>query len=145
MVTRIFNLLLGLTVAGILVYADLARSKSGVHDSAQPSRTRYSATQTWGNPASLPDHFARHGADFGARDANEYAWMASQFLQHARAEGLPAKVDSGGVLRIFDPRSGTFGAYNSDGTTKTFFKPGNRGYFDHQPGQLVNLQTGRQR
>ena len=67
--------------------------------------------------------------------------MASQFLQRAKTEGLPAKVDSGGVLRIFDARSDTFGAYNPDGTAKTFFKPGSRGYFERQPGQTVNLRT----
>jgi pyocin large subunit-like protein len=58
-------------------------------------------------------------------------------------EGYPAKLDSERVLRIFDPRSGTFGAYNPDGTTKTFFKPGNARYFDRQPGRPINLKTGR--
>ena len=96
---------------------------------------------SWGNPASLPDHFARHGADFGARDAEEYARMAAEFLQRAKAEGLPAKVDGSGVLRVFDPRSGAFAAYNRNGTTKTFFKPGSPGYFDRQPGHAVDLTT----
>ena len=67
--------------------------------------------------------------------------MASAFLQRARVEGLPAKVDSSGVLRVFDPRSGAFAAYNRNGTTKTFFKPGSPGYFDRQPGRPVNLKT----
>jgi pyocin large subunit-like protein len=102
------------------------------------------AGQTWGDPASLPDHFARHGSEFGARNAEEYAQMAWQFLQHAKVEGLPAKVDGSGVLRVFDPQSDAFGAYNRDGTTKTFFKPGSRGYFERQPGQPVNLKTWRQ-
>ena len=111
--------------------------------SAQTTKTAGSAERTWGNPASLPDHFARHGADFGARDAQEYAAMAAQFLQRAKADGLPAKVDDRGTLRVFDPVSGAFGAYNRNGKTKTFFKPGSRGYFDRQPGRLVNLKTNR--
>lgn len=69
--------------------------------------------------------------------------MAFQFLQRAKAEGLPAKVDSSGVLRIYDARSDTFGVYNPDGTTKTFFKPGSHGYFQRQPGQSVNLRTSK--
>ncbi len=69
--------------------------------------------------------------------------MASQFLQRAKSEGLPAKVDRSGTIRVFDSRSGTFGAYNPNGTTKTFFKPGRRSYFDKQPGQAVDLRTWR--
>lgn len=99
--------------------------------------------QTWGNPASLPDHFARHGSDFGARNAGDYARMAAQFLQRARAESLPAKLDNRGTLRIYDPRTGAFGAYNRDGTTKTFFKPRDASYFDRQPGRRIDLRTYR--
>lgn len=95
----------------------------------------------WANWPSLPDHFARHGGDFHAKDADEYARMSWEFLQRAKAEGLLAKVDEDGVLRVFDPRSGTFASYNRNGTTKTFFKPGGIGYFERQPGKRVNLKT----
>ena len=30
-----------------------------------------------------------------------------------------------------------FAAYNRNGTTKTFFKPESRDYFERQPGELV--------
>ena len=106
-------------------------------------KTAPPAQKTWGNIASLPDHFARHGSDFGARNADDYARLAWEFLQRAKAEGLSAKIDQTGTLRVFDPASGTFAAYNRDGTAKTFFKPGSPGYFDRQPGRIVNLRTGR--
>ena len=96
------------------------------------------ARETWGHPASLPDHFARHGADFGARDPEDYARMAWQLGQRAKSERLPTKIDAAGVRRVFDPKTGAFAAYNPDGTTKTFFKPGSPGYFDRQPGRLVS-------
>ena len=95
----------------------------------------------WANWASLPDHFARHGGDFHAKDADDYARMSWEFLQRAKADGLPAKVDEEGVLRVFDPKTGTFASYNRNGTTKTFFKPGSRDYFERQPGKAVNLKT----
>jgi pyocin large subunit-like protein len=104
---------------------------------APPART------TWGNIASLPDHFARHGRDFGAKNPEDYARMAWEFLQRGKAEGLPAKQDETGVLRVFDPGSGAFAAYNRDQTTKTFFKPGNRDYFARQPGRSIDLKTWR--
>jgi hypothetical protein len=146
-VRGLFKLLLGGAVAGFLIYSWLGGNgftKNEERESGRGAPFSSSArAQTWGNPASLPDHFARHGSDFGARNAAEYAGLAVQFLQRARVEGLPAKIDGQGVLRVFDPGSGAFGAYNRDGTTKTFFKPGSRGYFERQPGQLIDLRTLR--
>lgn len=100
-----------------------------------------STRKIWANWASLPDHFARHGADFHAKDAEDYARMSWEFLQRAKADGLPAKVDEDDVLRVYDPKSGAFASYNRDGTTKTFFKPGSRDYFERQPGKAVNLKN----
>lgn len=97
-------------------------------------------SKIWGNPTSLPDHFARHGSDFGARSPEEYARMAWLFLQRATAEGLPAKYDeSDDTIRVWDPKSRTFAAYHHDGRAKTFFKPDSRGYFDRQPGKPIKL------
>jgi hypothetical protein len=97
-------------------------------------------SKIWGNPSSLPDHYSRHGGDFGAKSAEEYARMAWDFLQRAKMEGLPAKYDdTDETLRIWDPKTRTFGAYHRDGRAKTFFKPDSRGYFDRQPGKSVKL------
>ena len=111
------------------------------HINAQPVLSHGEILRSWGNPASLPDHFARHGRDFGARNADEYALLAYQFRHRATVEQYRAKIDNQQVLRIYDPRTGSFGAYNSDGTTKTFFKPGRAGYFDRQPGREINLKN----
>ena len=99
--------------------------------------------KTWGNLYSLADHFERHGSDFKAKDEDDYARQAWEFLQRAKAEGLPAKSDDDGSLRVFDPKTRTFASYNSDGTTKTYFKPESRDYFDRQPGNPINLKTAR--
>ena len=93
------------------------------------------ARETWGNIGSLADHFARHGADFRAKDAEDYARMAWQFGQQSKKGGLLVKVDEDGVRRVFDPRTGAFAAYNPNGTTKTYFKPNSRDYFARQPGR----------
>ncbi len=78
---------------------------------------------TWGNPATLGRHFADHGADFGASSADEYASQASQFLQRSQAEGLPTRIDANGVIRTYDPATKEFGAFNANGTTRTYFVP----------------------
>lgn len=95
---------------------------------------RLPARQSFGNPAKLDDHLRRHGGDFGAKSADDYAAQASDFLQRSQRQRLPTKIDADGVVRVYDPRSNTFGAYNPSGTTRTFFKPKSRTYFDRQPG-----------
>jgi hypothetical protein len=113
---------------------DAPRPHSG-ESKAPPAR------QTWANGATLQDHFNRHGADFDARDPEDYARQAWEFRERARSSGLPAKVDTDGVIRIFDPRTGAFAAYAPSGKTKTYFKPGSRDYFERQPGRTVRANT----
>jgi len=140
LLTAVFGAILvyvGLQQNGI-VAKDKPRSWQRASSQAEPGTIR-----TWGNPRSLADHFQRHGRDFSAKDADDYARMAAEFFRRATAEGLPAKVDNAGTIRVFDPRTGTFAAYNRDGTTKTFFKPGSNGYFDRQPGRRIDLRKGR--
>ena len=89
----------------------------------------------WGNLGTLQDHFQRHGADFLAKDPEDYARQA-RMLYINRGQ-YQMKEDADGTLRIYDAATNTFGAYNADGTTKTYFKPDNgQAYFDRQPGKL---------
>ena len=94
--------------------------------------------------AKLDDHFRRHGDDFGAESAEEYAEQAAGFLRRSQREGLPAKVDANGVVRVYDPATNTFGVYGPDGVIKTLFKPkAGQAYFDRQPGQLDSGRAPR--
>ena len=96
--------------------------------------------KTWGNLPALQDHFERHGRDFQATSPDDYAKKAWEFLQRAMDEGLPAKKDdSDGTVRVWDPKTRAFAAYNRDGTTKTYFKPGSSDYFQRQPGRPIKL------
>lgn len=88
----------------------------------------------WANPKTLSDHFKRHGADFNAVDEDDYARKAHE-LYEGRDE-FQVKADKDGVIRVYDPDTSAFGAYNADGTTRTFFKPSDgQRYFDRQPGE----------
>jgi hypothetical protein len=105
---------------------------AAVSQQAPPTR------QTWGHIDSLQDHFERHGGDFSSKSPDDYAAKAWSFLQRARAENLPMKLDdTDGTLRVFDPATRVFGAYNGAGKTKTFFKPDNPTYWQRQPGRTV--------
>ena len=141
------KLLLTALAGAILVYVGLQQdgtaAKEKQRTGSPATQGAVDATGTWGNPRSLVDHFERHGRDFSATNADDYARMAAELLRRAKADGLPAKVDGSGTIRVFDPRMGAFGAYNRDGSTKTFFKPRSNGYFERQPGRRVDLRTGR--
>jgi uncharacterized protein RhaS with RHS repeats len=96
-------------------------------------------TLGWGDLGTLIDHFNRHGGDFGAQSASEYAIMAQNFLQTSVSLGMQIKIANNGVIRVWDPVNRWFGSYNPDGSTRTFFIPDpNRypgdTYWFQQPG-----------
>jgi pyocin large subunit-like protein len=100
-------------------------NESGWRVSRSEDVAEIAKSARWGRPETLIDHFRRHGADFGATSAREYARMAYEFYGRAQEEKYPKKIASDGTIKIYDRKTNTFGAYNSDGTTKTFFKPKN--------------------
>lgn len=90
-------------------------------------------------PALLNQHYRKHGAEFGAIGKAEYLRLA-QALRDAPAGGpiLQSRQPNGEFSR-FDRRHGYFGAYNRDGTIRTFFIPndGER-YFHRQARRRYN-------
>jgi hypothetical protein len=95
-------------------------------------------SQTWCRLDTLEDHFERHGADFKSTSSDHYAAQAWRFLQHARQSALPMKWDAADrTLRVWEPKTRTFAAYDSRGRTRTFFRPSNPDYWNRQPGRPV--------
>ena len=83
--------------------------------------------------AQFDEHYQKHGAEFGAISQSEYLRLAQE-LRDAPAGGpiLEARRPNGEFSR-FDRRHGYFGAYNRDGTIRTFFIPNNgERYFRRQ-------------
>jgi hypothetical protein len=94
----------------VILSATSRASDSGYHyDLASNSVAtngagRLPTAETWGRLDTLDDHFLRHGADFGASTADEYAALASDFFESGIARGLPTRIDpKTGVIRIYDP------------------------------------------
>ena len=81
----------------------------------------------------LDEHYAKHGTEFGSISKADYLRLAQE-LRDAPVGGpiLEAKRPDGAVTR-FDRRKGYFGAYNPDGTIRTFFIPAaGESYFRRQ-------------
>jgi len=73
--------------------------------------------------AQFNEHYRKHGAEFGAISQQEYLRLA-QALRDAPAGGTILQfVRHDGVITKFDKSKGYFGAYNPDGTIRTFFIP----------------------
>jgi pyocin large subunit-like protein len=89
----------------------------------------------WARPATLPEHFARHGAEVGARDEAAYVRLAASLLARAQRGEVPMKVARDGTIRVYDPQTHLFGAYNRDGGIRTLFVARDPRYFDRQPGE----------
>ena len=75
--------------------------------------------------AQFDEHYQKHGAEFGAISKAEYLRLA-QALRDAPPGGpiLESRRPNGEFSK-FDRRRGYFGAYNRDGTIRTFFIPNN--------------------
>ena len=89
------------------------------------------ANHYWGDPGTLEEHFNAQGMDVGASSMEEYADMAHEL--YLNKEQYQVKVDREGITRVYDAARNLFGAYNPDGTTKSYFAPtGGQAYFDKQ-------------
>lgn len=129
---------------------DVLRPATRVHASQgvgePPTVATLRTSDSWGAPRRLASHAKRHGPDFGLTSPDQYAAAASAFLQRGLLEGLPAKISArDGVIRMYDRTTNTFGSYNPDGTTRTFYKPDpaehglpdNESYWRRQEGRVI--------
>jgi len=75
------------------------------------------------NTQRLDEHYAKHGAEFGAISKQDYLRQA-QALRDAPAGGpILEAVRADGVRTRFDRRTGAFLAFNANGVIRTYFRP----------------------
>lgn len=99
---------------------------------------------TWANSdiAEFENHWEDHGDDFNAQSPEDYADQANQFYQRAQAEKLPTLETTDGWIKTYDPQTNTWGIYNPEGKTESFYKPTSPTYFERQT-QDVLARGGR--
>ncbi len=71
----------------------------------------------------LDDHYRKHGAEFGNISKTEYLKLAQQLRDTAVGDAVLQAKRKDGVVTRFHRGHGYFGAYDPDGTIRTFFKP----------------------
>lgn len=83
---------------------------------------------------SFEDHYSKHGREFGSITADQYLALA-QRLRDAQVDDTVLEIvrEVDGVITRFDRSNQHFGAYNRDGTIRTFFIPNDgESYFRRQ-------------
>ena len=99
---RLVRIALGLIIAALLSFAD-----------GPGFRTK----------KQFDEHYLKHGREFGNITQAEYLRRA-QLLRDAPTGGTILQITKpDGVITKYDRRSAAFGAYNPDGTIRTFFMP----------------------
>jgi RHS repeat-associated protein len=80
------------------------------------------APDHWAEPSTLNDHAIRHGDDFGAKSAVDYANKANEFFK-SRSSASISRFEKDGQLYMYQKKTNTLGVYTSDGKTVTYMKP----------------------
>lgn len=83
---------------------------------------------------SFEDHYSKHGREFGSVSADEYLALAQRLRDTPVSdEVLEIVREVDGVITRYDRSNQHFGAYNRDGTIRTFFIPNDgESYFRRQ-------------
>lgn len=81
--------------------------------------------------------FARDGADFGARDVDDFVAKTHAFVDRPPAGVLTLTRNNGDKL-LYDPGSNVFAVVSRDGAPRTMFKPRDgRAYWEEQKQRLA--------
>jgi len=81
------------------------------------------------------EHFAKHGSEFGNITPQEYLRRAQALRDAPGGGAIIQAVTREGIVSKFDRRTGAFGAYNRDGTIRTFFIPNAGERYFHRQAQ----------
>lgn len=103
-------------------------------DAGLASKTAYIRTEIgFATRRKFFEHYDKHGSEFGSISKEEYLRRAQE-LRDRQAGGDILEVRRGdGVITRFDRKTGSFLAFNSDLTIRTFFVPNDgESYFQRQ-------------
>jgi pyocin large subunit-like protein len=124
------HLLLVLGLAGCLTgcsarkttQAEPNRNESAPAQAASPS-ARATSTVGFASREKLVEHYQKHGGEFGNISMEEYLRAAQTLRDRTLGAMIVEAVRTDGVTTRFDRETGTFIAFNRDGTIRTCFKP----------------------
>lgn len=86
--------------------------------------TRTKNPYNWKSIKTLADHTYRHAGDFGlSYDEMAYSKKANSHYKNRKDNGYEYFVGKDDNIRVYHASSNSFGSYDSNGKTKTYYKP----------------------
>jgi pyocin large subunit-like protein len=85
----------------------------------------WSANRTSTAEENAQARFERYGADFGAKDVDDFVAMAHAFTSNPPKGTERIKRASNGDTLLYDPKGNVFAVVTKDGAPRTMFKPDN--------------------
>jgi pyocin large subunit-like protein len=126
-----------------------ARPKSDRAEAPVPTvdgKPMWSASRRGTAEENAQRSFERNGADFGAKDLDDFVKKAHAFVENPPA-GVQRLTRRNGDVLLYDPKGNVFAVVTKDGAPRTMFKPEEgAAYWDEQKAREERRQTaGRER
>jgi hypothetical protein len=131
-------------------YSDRASSRNG--DSSRDGgrdgggdshSTWWASSRKRSSADGASAQFQKAGAEFGAKDVNDYADKAHAFVTHPPRGTLTLERKNGDRL-LYDPKANVFAVANRDGAPRTMFKPRDgMAYWEQQKAREADREAGR--
>lgn len=83
----------------------------------------------------LVEHYQKHGSEFGTITMQEYLRRAQELRDRSVGGDVLEIVRADHVITRFERSSGSFIAFNPEGTIRTYFKPNNGETYFRRQGQ----------
>lgn len=106
--------------SGEASYDDAPRAEAPVKTVA--GKPMWSASRKGTAEENAQRSFDRNGADFGARDVDDFVRKAHDFVDHP-PKGTETITRSNGDTLFYDAQHNIFAVSNKDGAPRTMFKP----------------------
>lgn len=112
----------GRTAANAPASPDATAARTGDRAAAEPVKTAVTANRRETVDAKIERLYARNGAAFGARSADDYLAKLTAFTARPPRDAETVKRPNGDTL-IYQASTNTFAVVARDGTPRTMFKP----------------------
>jgi pyocin large subunit-like protein len=123
----------------------VATTRDDPRDAAVPlfhGRPMWAANRRHTAEENARYQFARDGADFGARDMNDFVAKAHAFVDHP-PHGVETLTRDNGDRLLYDPSNNVFAVVSRDGAPRTMFKPRDgAAYWQEQKDRVAEEDQG---
>ena len=130
-----------------LATASYGAARQGGNEQSEPVRLingkpMWAANKRHSAEDNAEYQFNRDGADFGAKDLDDFVAKAHAFVE-APPAGVQTLTRANGDRLLYDPKANVFAVVSREGAPRTMFKPRDgAAYWDEQKQRLAEEANG---